>query len=84
MSEQPRSVVTSVAIDVGDGYGALIVRTDMALEGHEIEIENERGERLHAVANLIAQGTSKVPWLSFPRSSRGRIGSLAQMRCPGA
>ena len=75
----------SVALDLGPGVGALVVRADGAAAGEELQIQSvdcaTSTYRTHAVARPRRLGTSTVTAAVFPAVPAGRY---AVWRTPGA
>jgi hypothetical protein len=70
--EEPRAtILTSVAVDIGDGYGALVILADAAMEGREIEIEDADARRQHAVVHRVGPGDGRVWGAVFPSLPAG-------------
>jgi len=68
----PPSELTSVMLDIGGGFGALIVKATARDAEQQVEIVDARGQRQHAVVHsvMMAGGSShQAVFSSLPEGS---------------
>jgi hypothetical protein len=63
--------LTSVAVDVGGGYGALVVQATGEDLDREVEVENKDGVRQHAVVHHHAGPSGPFYGAVFPSLEQG-------------
>jgi 16S rRNA G1207 methylase RsmC len=78
MPESPPPVLTSVAVDVGQGYGALVITADSRHDEHEIEIVDESMRRQHAVVHRTSRNGEHTYQAVFPSLREGRYGVVGR------
>jgi 16S rRNA G1207 methylase RsmC len=78
MPESPPPVLTSVAVDVGEGYGALVITADSGRDQQEIEIVDESMRRQHAVVHRTSRNGEHAYQAVFPSLREGRYGVVGR------
>jgi hypothetical protein len=68
-AEPPLSELTSVMLDMGGGFGALVVHAGADDAERQLEVADERGRRTHAVVHRLAGGSYEAVFPSLRQGS---------------
>jgi hypothetical protein len=70
--EQLPSDITSVIVDLPQGFGMLIVHAEASRLGHEVEVQGADGRRQHAVVRRVISRDADSYLAIFPALRAGR------------